>query len=207
MSIVGNTIVVALGITKSTPVSLTIEVSTSVINQMTANKATFVSPSPALTTVSAAITTLVNAQAAFKAHTGTRAARDDAWKSLVTLMQQLRGYVQVLASANPAQASTIAQDAAMKLRKTATHHKSDLSVKGIASGSVNVVAKASKGAKAHDFAYSTDGGKTWIGVPTSTRAHATITGLQPGLTVTYRHRPITKTGPGDWSQPVSAIVT
>ena len=198
---------VIVGVAKKTPVPLAIETSTAVVNQMTANKATFASPTPALTTVSAAITTLVNAQAAFKSHTGTRAARDDASSALVELMQQLRGYVETVARANPAQASTIAQDAAMRLRSNPPRHKSDLAVKGVASGSVKVVAKALKGARANDFEYSTDGGKTWIEVPTATRASVTITGLQPGATVTYRHRPITKAGPGDWSQPVSAIVT
>ena len=206
MSIVANTINVVLGITKSTPVATLIETSTTVITQMAANKATFSSPSPALTTVNAAITTLSSAQSAFKGHAGTRSARDDAWQALVQLMQQLRTYVQSVASANPAQASLIAQDAAMRLRKGPTRHKSDLSVKGVASGSVKVVAKALKGAKANEFQYSTDGGKTWVSAPVSTQAHTTITGLQPGLTVTYRHRPITKAGPGDWSQPVTAVV-
>jgi hypothetical protein len=206
MSIVASTIIVVLGI-KTTPIATLIEHSTTVVNTMTVNKGTFGSPSPALTTVSAAIATLQNTQTAFKAHLGTRGARDDAAKALMQLMQQLRGYVQNVASANPAQASTIAQDAAMALRKTPTHHKSDLSVKAVASGSVKVVAKALKGAKANDFQYSTDGGKTWIAVPTSTRASTTITGLVPGTTVTYRHRPITKTGPGDWSQTVTAVVT
>ncbi len=207
MSLLANTIVVVLGIDQNTPVSLLIETQTTVVNAMTANKVTFGTPSPALTTVIAASTSLANAQAAYKAHTGTRGARDDAWRALIQLMQQLRVYVQGVASANPAQASTIAEDAAMRLRKTPTHHKSDLSVKGVASGSVKVVAKAQKGAAANDFEYSTDGGKTWIAVPTSTQASTTITGLQPGTTVTYRHRPITKAGPGDWSQTVTAVVT
>jgi hypothetical protein len=207
MSLLASTIVVVLGIEENTPVSALIETSTTVVNAMTVNKATFSSPSPALSTVSAASTALANAQAAFKAHTGTRAARDDARTALIQLMQQLRGYVQGVASVNLTQASTIAQDAAMRLRKTASHQKSDLSVKAVASGSVKVVAKALKGAKANDFEYSTDGSKTWIAVPTSTQASTTITGLVPGTTVTYRHRPITKTGPGDWSQPVTAVVT
>jgi len=207
MSLLANTIVVVLGIDQNTPVAALIETSTTVINAMTANKVTFGTPSPALSTVSAGSTALANAQAAFKAHTGTRAARDDARTTLTQLMQQLRNYVQSVASANLAQASTIADDAAMRLRKTPTHHKSDLSVKAVASGSVKVVAKALKGAAANDFEYSTDGSKTWIAVPTSTKASTTITGLVPGTTVTYRHRPITKTGPGDWSQPVTAVVT
>jgi len=207
MSVLASTIVVALGIKKSTPVAKLIEVGTTVVNAMTVNKATFGSPSPALSTVSAAITTLTSAQSAYKAKTTPRGPRDDAWANLYELMQQLRGYVQSVASANPAQAQTIASDAAMSLRKPATHHKSDLSVKAVASGAVKVVAKATKGAKANDFEYSTDGGKTWTAVPTSTKASTVVTGLQPGTTVTYRHRAITKAGPGDWSQPVTAVVT
>jgi hypothetical protein len=207
MSLLATTIVVILGIDKNTPVATLIETGSTVINAMTLNKVTFSTPSPALTTVSAASTALANAQSAFKAHAGTRAARDDARTALMQLMQQLRDYVQGIASANPAQASTIAQDAAMRLRKNTAHHKSDLSVKAVASGSVKVVAKALKGARANDFAYSTDGGKSWIAVPTATKASTTIAGLVPGTTVTYRHRPITKTGPGDWSQPVTAVVT
>ena len=107
---------------------------------MTLNKTTFSAPSPVLTTVSAAITTLESAQSAFKGKTGSRVARDNAWTVLLQLMQQLRG-------------------------------------------------------------------KTWIGVPPSTQAHTTLTGLQSATTVSYRHRPITKAGAGVWSQTVTAVVT
>jgi hypothetical protein len=157
--------------------------------------------------VSAAITTLHDAQLAFKGRTGTRAARDEAATVLMQLLNQLRVYVQSLVSATPAQASNIAQDAAMLLRRNPSHHKSDLAVKAVAPGSVKIVAKALKSARANEFQYSTDGGKTWIGAPVSTQAHATLTGLQSGLTVMYRHRPITKVGPGPWSQTVTAVVT
>ena len=207
MSLNLGSIVVVLGIAKDAPVATLIVQSEVVVNTMTANKGTFGAPSPALATVSAAITALSNAEAAFKGKTGTKAARDDAWKALIELMQQLASYVQATARANPAQAATIAQDAAMRLRKTPTHHKSDLAVSSVGSGAVKVVAKALKGARANEFQYSTDGGKTWIACPTALQAHATITGLQPGTTVMYRHRPVTKTGPGDWSQTVTAMVT
>jgi hypothetical protein len=33
-----------------------------------------------------------------------------------------------------------------------------------------------------------------------------VSGLTPGATVTFRYRPVTKTGEKDWSQPVSIIV-
>jgi hypothetical protein len=207
MSLLASSIVVVLGIDKNASVATLSERSTVVVNAMTAAKATFSTPSPALSTVSAAITALSSAQEAFKSKTGSKADRDDAWKALLALMQQLQGYVQATARANPAHAANIAEDAAMRLRKTPTHHKSDLAVSSVGSGAVKVVAKALKGARANEFQYSTDGGKTWIACPTALQAHATITGLQPGTTVMYRHRPVTKTGPGDWSQTVTAMVT
>jgi hypothetical protein len=207
MAIVANTIVVVLGIPRDMPVATLCERSTVVVNAMTAAKATFSTPSPALATVSAAVAALADAQTAFKGKMGSRAARDDAWTALLALMQQVQGYVQATARANPAQAAAIAEEAAMRLRKTTKPQKSDLAVKAVASGSVKVVAKATKGARANEFQYSTDGGKTWNVVPTSTRASTTIAGLTPGVAVTYRHRPVTKAGPGDWSQPVTAVVT
>jgi hypothetical protein len=204
MSTVVSAIVV-LGINKDTPVSVLIEIESTVTEAMMVNKATFAAPVPALATVSAASTTLAEAQAAFKSGTGSRAARDDARMALMQLMLQLRVYVQSIVSAHPAQATAIAQAAAMRIRRPATHHKSDLAVQAIASGSVKIVAKALKGARAYEFAYSPDGGKTWLSVLT-TKASAFVTGLVPGTTVTYRHRAITKTGAGDWSQPVTAVV-
>jgi hypothetical protein len=207
MSALTNVPVVTLGIARGTPIAVLTELSKTVVTTMTVNKGTFSAPSPALALVSAAIATLESTQTAYKAHLGTREARDEARTALLQLLRQLRVYVQSLVSATPAQAETIAKDAAMGLRRSTHPHKSDLAVKQVATGSVKVVAKALKGARAHDFQYSTDGGKTWIGAPVSTQAHATITGLVPGTTVLCRHRPITKVGPGDWSQTVTAVVT
>jgi hypothetical protein len=72
---------------------------------------------------------------------------------------------------------------------------------------VHVIAKATKGAKAHDWQFSTDGGKTWIDASPTTKSSTVITGLTPGALVHYRQRVITKTGPGNWCQAVAAIVS
>jgi len=72
---------------------------------------------------------------------------------------------------------------------------------------VHVVAKATKGAKLNDWQYSVDGGKTWVSIPSTTKAKTTISGLTPGVEVTYRQRVQTKAGAQDWSQPISALVT
>jgi hypothetical protein len=85
--------------------------------------------------------------------------------------------------------------------------KPSLATKQTLSGAVHVVAKATKGAKADNWQYSTDGGKTWLSAPTSTKSTTLITRLTPGGTLTVRHQAVTKAGPLDWSQPVTAIVT
>jgi hypothetical protein len=206
MSVVSNAIVVAMGITSKSIPALIVR-ATGIVNAMSANTTTFKTPSPALSVVTVAIDTLTVAETGFKAHTGTRADRDNAAVALVGLLKQLHAYVQGLASASPADAETIAQDAAMTLRKTPQRHKSDLAVHQTVSGVVQVVAKTIKGAKAHEWQYSTDGGKTWISTPTTTQSKTSIPGLTPGVLVMYRHAPVTKTGPADWSQPISALVT
>jgi hypothetical protein len=95
----------------------------------------------------------------------------------------------------------------MMLRKVTAAHKQPLSVKQTVSGSVKVVAKATKGARGNEWQYSLDGGKTWIDVPPTTQANTTIHSLIPGAVVSYRQRVLTKAGLGDWSQPISALVT
>lgn len=96
----------------------------------------------------------------------------------------------------------------MCLRKPVSYNKPDLAAKssGI-SGTVKVVAKAIAGARTYDWAYSTDGGRTWTSAPLTTRASTRIPNLTVGATVMFRHRAITKAGVQDWGQPVSAVVT
>jgi hypothetical protein len=207
MSIVANTIMVVLGLPSSRSVPAVIVRSTTIGNAIAASPTTFTAPNPPLAKLTTAINAATAAEAAFKAHTGTRADRDAAVTALIALMQQVHAYVQGLATADPANAATIAQDAAMTLRKKGSHTKSDLAVHQKVSGVVQVVAKAGTGSRAHEWQYSTDGGKTWIDAPATTKASTTITGLQVGVAVSYRHRAITKAGPGDWSQPVVALVT
>jgi hypothetical protein len=135
------------------------------------------------------------------------AIRDDKQQVVVADMHQLHGYVQQLASATPAQAQIIAESAAMTLRKTGARHKSDLAVTQTVSGAVKVVAKSVLGARSHEWQLSTDGGKTWTNATPSAQATTTITGLQPGVLTMFRQRVITKTGPSDWSQPISTLVS
>ncbi len=206
MSTIAQVITVVLALpTKSIP-ALVLR-STTIVNAMEANKSTFTSPTPPFVQVTSLISGLTTAETAFKSHTGTRADRDNAKAALIAAMLQLHTYVQGLVIANPSQAEVIAQDAAMTLRKPGAHTKSPLAVKQTVSTVVHVIAKATKGGRTNDWQYSVDGGKTWIDVPSTTKASTTITGLTPGVMVQYRQRAITKAGPGDWSQAISAIVT
>ena len=76
------------------------------------------------------------------------------------------------------------------------------------SGTVNLVAKATKGARLNEWQYSLDGGKTWIALPATTKATTTVASLTPGATVMAQQRVFTKAdGWGNWTQPVSLLVT
>jgi len=196
---------VVLGLPESVPAL--ISRATSIVTTMGANSGTFKAPTPALAVVTSHVTALSNAEAAFKAHTGTRADRDKEHQLLVEDCKQLHAYVQQLANASPTEASTIAADAAMTLRKKGTAHKNDLATSQKVTSVVEVAAKAVKGGRSYEWQYSTDGGKTWIGVQPTTQAKVSIPNLQPGVVTQFRQRAVTKSGPTDWSNPVTTIVT
>jgi hypothetical protein len=95
----------------------------------------------------------------------------------------------------------------LKLHQSPVRNKPPLAVKAGVSGSVQVVAKATKGAKANDWQMSTDGGKTWVDMPSTTKAMTTVANLTPGTTVQFRQRVLTKAGSSDWSIPVPHVVS
>ena len=117
----------------------------------------------------------------------------------------LHGYVQQVASANVAHAEAIATAAAMTLRKVGARHKRDLAIQQVVSGTVKVVAKATKGGRSYEWQSSTDGGKTWVSLPPTAQSSTTVTGLTPGVLTHFRQRVVTKAGPGDWSEPSSPL--
>jgi len=201
-----RTILIVLGLPR--PVATLIVRMGAIIDALTTNKGTFPSPPIALALVSAHVAALSVAESATKTRTvGTIQTRDDARKQVVADAGLLHAYVQQLANASPDQAESIAADAAMTVRKSGTHRKSDLTVKQTVAATVKAVAANVKGARSHEWQVSTDGGKTWTSVPPTAQAHTTIGNLTPGTLVTIRQRAITKSGPGDWSAPVSAAVS
>ncbi len=178
-------------------------------DQMAANTSTLPVPNPALTVLQTQIDALNTDQALVKARsTGSVADRDAAMKTVAISLNSERGYVEGVCNANPSNAATIVEDAGMFLRTVPTREKPPLAVKaGKVSGSVVVVAKATKGAKANDWQQSIDGGKTWTDLPATTKATTTVQSLQPGTTVEFRQRVLTKTGVSDWGQTISHLVT
>jgi len=200
-----HTIIVVLNLPK--PIREHIICVTGIADGIEAHATTFPTPSPSLKQVRKNLDALSAAQAAFQTFMGTVAAREAARKVSVTDAKGLHAYVQGIATANPEQAEIIAAYASMTVRKTPLRHKPDLVVKQLVSESVKLVAKRINGGRAYEWEYSLDGGKTWIRLPTTTRATTVVLGLESGTVVWFRSRAILrKTGQTDWCQPVSHLV-
>ena len=178
-------------------------------DQMAAHATLFPSPDPALTVLQAHIDDARTKYQASKTRAvGTAAARIESEKVLAGDLGTERAYVQKIVNANPENANSIAASAGMTIRASGTKSKDPLTAKrGTLAGSADLVAKAQTGAKAYEWQVSTDGGKSWVDAPPTTKAKASIPNLTVATTVHFRHRPITKSGPGDWSPPLPYVVS
>jgi hypothetical protein len=178
-----------------------------VVTAMT-NNPKFPSPSPALTLVTTAITALGAAEAtALTRAKGAATTRNDKKAALVALLQQLRTYVQTVADADADNSANIIQGAGFTVKKTAVHKPRTFELtQGAVSGSAKVVCPTAGHRASYDWEYSSDGGKTWIPLPSTLQAKTSITGLTQGSTVQVRYRAVTKSGVADWSQPVSLFL-
>lgn len=179
----------------------------SVVAAMTSNTH-FPAPIPTLTEVSAAILALQNAEsAALSRLKGAVVVRNDRKAALVTLLQELRGYIQKCADADPENGAAIIRSSGLPARKMPARQPRVFTVKpGAVSGAVDVVAATAAHRASYEWQYSTDGGKTWIEAAPSLRAKTTITGLPVATVAQFRYRSVTKAGPSDWSQPVTLVV-
>jgi hypothetical protein len=190
-----------------TVVAALIAFAQTLVKAMTGNPL-FPTPSPTLAVLSQAIADLQNAQTAALARTkGAVITRNEKKIALVTLLQQLKGYVQTTADANVENGASIIASAGLAVRKSATRAPRVFTARpGKVSGAATLVAASAGHRSAYDWDYSTDGGKTWVVVPSTLQARTTVVGLTPGATVVFRYRTVTKTGEGDWSQAVSLII-
>ncbi len=172
------------------------------------NNPSFPTPVPALAAVAAAIDALQTAETAALARTkGGATTRNEKRATLVQDLQQLRGYVQGIADANVDNAASIIQSAGIAVKRTAVRPPRVLAAKpGAVSGQVELITNAADRRASYEWQYSTDGGKTWVSLPVTLQAKTAVPGMTPGATVTFRYRPVTKAGEGDWSQPTSLLV-
>ena len=189
------------------PVPLLCKTGHSVVAQMTGS-AFFTGATAQITSASNLLTALDTTERATKTRApGSVPARNAAKRAAVAALQILTGIVQVQADANPEQADAIITSAGMSVKKAPTRTVISFNVKqGPVTGSARAIAKAAATRASYDWEWSADGGKTWTPAPSSLQAKTTITGLPVGTTVMFRHRAVTKAGPGDWSQVVTLLV-
>jgi len=175
---------------------------------MAAAPSTFPTPNPSLAQFNSDIAAFDAAETTAKTRTPGAAQTRDLKRALVLVdLDHEIAYVQSVVDANPTNAGTIAAAAGMSLRKVASRTKAPLAVKAsTTSGSVKLVAKAVAKHTSNEWQYSVDGGKTWVSAPPTTQSKTTIPNLSPGVLTQFRSRAILKTGPSNWSDPVTLMV-
>jgi hypothetical protein len=168
----------------------------------------FPSPTPTLAVLAAAIAALSTAETATLTRTvGAVTARNTARSALVTMLQQIKGYVQLIADGDPENSVSIIQSAGLGVRKPAARGPRTFTARaGDVAGSAKLVAPTAARRASYEWEYSADGGKTWVTAPPSLQAKTVVTGLPSGTSVQFRFRAVTKAGGGDWSVPVTLPV-
>jgi hypothetical protein len=163
---------------------------------------------PIVAALTKALAALDSTETATKARTkGTVAGRNAARAALVVELQIAKAFVQQAANANPEKAVEIITGAGLLTRKPTTRTKAPFAVKqGATTGTVHLVAKAAAVRASYEWQWSSDGARTWIALPVTLQAKATVSGVPAGTSGLFRFRAVTKTGEGDWSQPASFIV-
>jgi hypothetical protein len=177
--------------------------------QRMAGNAWVPAPNPPLATVASAIAELRDAQVTKETRTrGTAAARNEKLVAAVDLLTRLKAYVQGVANDNPENAAAIIESAGMSVKKSTAYTRLPFSVKhGPTSGSARLMARSAGDRGMHQWQLSTDGGRTWRSAPQTQQGKTVISGFVPGQTASFRHRPVTIRGEGDWSEPIAIIVT
>jgi hypothetical protein len=194
-------------LTLSTKVPALITQAQSIVEGMTGNPA-YPSPNPPLATVSAAIAALVAGEAtALTKVKGAAQARNQKRADLATMMHQLKAYVQQVADADPTNAEANILGARLAVRKPTARTKATfVARRGTVSGVAQLVAKAIASRASYEWQYSTDG-KTWTNTPVTLQSRTTIENLTPGTTYSFRYRPVTKAGEGDWSAVTTLVMS
>jgi hypothetical protein len=179
-----------------------------IVQKMTGNPA-FSTPTPTLAALTAATNDLHSAEtAALSRAKGSATVRDDKRTVLVSLLQQLDGYVQSIADATPENGAAIIESAGLAVRKMTAHGKRAFAAKqGALAGSATLTAATAGPRSSYEWQYSIDGGKSWAFAPATTQGKTAVAGLPSGTTVQFRYLAVTpKGGQGDWSPAVALLV-
>jgi hypothetical protein len=177
-----------------------------IVQEMT-GKANFPSPTPPLVTVTSHVQALETAETTAKTHAkGTADARNLPLQQVVTDLHQLGAYVQTVADSNPNQAAAILTSAGFGTHPHGVHATPDLIAHMGPGGLVLLRAHAVGKRAAYEWQMSTDGGKTWSSLPSTTTAHTSIAGLTFGQTYMFRFRGNLGETTGDWHEPISLLV-
>ena len=191
---------------------------TAMYEGMNADKTTYASPNPPLPTFLGLIQGTSTAQSAVKHRTIGAAATRDAERDLLwTAMETERIYIQSVADANASRSVSILLNGGLLLNPGGVHAKGLLTLKnGAASGTVECLANvglllgalATKRSQHRFFNWrcTVDGGKTFTGLPPTTRPETIITGLTPQVTVGVQVNLNIAGGPGEWSPMVAILV-
>jgi hypothetical protein len=95
----------------------------------------------------------------------------------------------------------------MHVKAVTVHPKQALVAKhGSVAGSALLVAKSAGHRASYEWQFSTDQ-KTWTLLPVTLQAKTEVTGLASGTAYSFRMRPVTKAGEGNWTQVVSLLVS
>ena len=179
-----------------------------IAQKMTSNPS-FPTPTPTVAAIIAAVNDLHSAETtALSRAKGAATVRNDKRTVLVSLLQQLRGYVQGVADATPENGAAIIQSAGLGVRKIPSRGKREFEAQeGPLTGSAIVTAVSAGPRSSYEWQFSVDGGKTWVLAPATIQGKTTISGLPSGTTVQFRYLAVTpKGGQGDWSPATSLLV-
>ncbi len=189
------------------PVPALISYGKGIIQKVTNNPA-FPTPSPTVAVLAAALADLEAAETAAQTRArGTATVRNQKRATFVTLLDELRSYVQTVANADPETAAAVIQSAGIAVRKQPTRAARSFAARaGTVSGTARLVAPGAGPRASYEWQYSTDGGKTWVLAPVTLQASTVIPNLPVATTVEFRYRAVTKAGEGNWSAPVPLVV-
>jgi len=142
---------------------------------------------------------------------GASAVRDAKFKIVVTSLESERMMVQWLCDATPDQAASLIAAARMTSVTIPARQKPLLGARNGPSGTVLLEANASlldgtHRRKTFNWRMTTDGEKTFTGLPSTPVGKTTVSGLTPLTTYYFRFRATTRKGSGAYSQVVSLLV-